>query len=119
MNTNVQTINKAAILAYAAATLLACVLVASRASADEQLRSETVKFQDLNLSTPAGAEALYNRIHAAARHVCADPFGWQPTVIACVKKAEGTAIGKVNQPLLTSYYRTKTGDRTGPLTANR
>jgi UrcA family protein len=118
MNTNVQTLNKA-FLACAAATLLACVLVVSKASAEEQLRSETVKFHDLDTSTPAGAEALYNRIHAAANRVCADPLGWQPTVRACAKKAEATAVGKVNQPLLTSYYRTKTGDRTGPLTANR
>jgi UrcA family protein len=118
MNSNVQTFNKA-FLASAAALLLASVLVVSTASAGEQSRSETVKFQDLDVSTSVGAEALYNRIHAAANRVCAQPGAWQPTVIACVKKAEATAIGKVNQPLLTAYYRTKTGDHTGSLTANR
>jgi UrcA family protein len=118
MNSNVQTFNKA-FLASAAALLLASVLVVSKASAGEELRSETVKFQDLNVSAPAGAEALYNRIHAAAKRVCEQQGAWQPTVIACVKKAEATAIGKVNQPSLTAYYRTKTGDQTGSLTANR
>jgi UrcA family protein len=118
MNSNVQTFNKA-FLASAAAVLLASVLVVSKASAGEELRSETVKFQDLNVSAPAGAEALYNRIHAAAKRVCEQSGAWQPTVIACVKKAEATAIGKVNEPSLTAYYRTKTGDQTGSLTANR
>jgi UrcA family protein len=118
MNSNVQTINKA-FLAYAAAVLLASVLVVSKASAGEELRSETVKFQDLNVSTPVGAEALYNRIHAAAKRVCTQPGAWPPAVIACVKNAEATAIGKVNQPLLTAFYRAKTGDQTGSLTAKR
>jgi UrcA family protein len=118
MNTNVQTLNKA-FLAHAVTALLACVLVVSKASAGEQVRSETVKFHDLNISTPVGAEALYNRIHAAAKRVCADPVGFQPAVIACVRKSEAAAVGKVDQPLLTAYYRTKTGDRTGPLTASR
>jgi UrcA family protein len=118
MNNNVQTIDKA-FLAHAAAVLLACVLIVSKASAGEEARSETVKFQDLDVSTPVGAETLYNRIHAAAKHVCADPGAWQPAVIACIKKAEANAIGKVDRPLLTAYYRTRTGDRTGPLTANR
>jgi UrcA family protein len=118
MNANVQTINRT-FLAYATAMLLASVLVVSNASAEDQIRSETVKFQDLNVSTQLGAEALYNRIHAAARRVCEQPGAWQPTVIACVKKAEATAIGKVNEPSLTAYYRTKTGDHTGSLTANR
>jgi UrcA family protein len=118
MNANVQTINRT-FLAYAAALLLASVLVVSTASAGEQSRSETVKFQDLNVSTSAGAEALYNRIHAAAQRVCTQPGERQRVVIGCVKKAESTAIGKVNQPLLTDYYRTKMGEQTGSLTANR
>lgn len=47
------------------ATLMACGLVASYASADDQ-RTETVKFQDLNVNKHAGVEALYGRIHSGA-----------------------------------------------------
>lgn len=118
MNANVKTLNRT-FLGYATAIVATSLLVASHAFAEEQIRSETVKFQDLNLSTPAGAEALYNRIHAAARRVCAQSGIWQPAVISCVKHAEAAAVGKVNQPLLTTFYRAKTGDQTGALTANR
>jgi len=118
MNSNVQTINRT-FLVYSAAALLACVLVAPRASADEQIRSETVKFQDLNVNTPSGAEALYGRIHAAAKRVCDQPGQWMPgSVPACVRNAEAAAIGKLDLPLLTAFYRTKTGDHSS-LIANR
>ncbi len=65
MNSNVKTISKAFFVG-STAMLLACVLVVSSAFADGQIRSETVKFQDLKVGTPAGGEALYRRIHAAA-----------------------------------------------------
>jgi UrcA family protein len=118
MNSNVQSTNRA-FLVYSAAMLLACVLVGSRASADEQVRAETVKFQDLNVNTPAGAEALYVRIHTAAKRVCSQPGQWMPgSVSACVRNAEATAIGKLDLPLLTAFYRAKTGDHTS-LIANR
>jgi UrcA family protein len=118
MNSNVQTFNKA-FLVSVAAVLLASVLVVSKASAGEELRSETVKFQDLNVSTPDGAQALYNRIHAAAKRVCQQPGEWPAVTAACVRRAEIAAIGKVNQPALTAFYRGKTGDHTGSLTASR
>jgi UrcA family protein len=120
MNSGVKTINKA-FLAYPTAMLLACVLVVSSAFADDQVRSETVKFQDLNAGTPAGAEALYRRIHAAARHVCFQPGPYveQLRESACVKGAEARAIQKVNLPMLTAYYEGKTGRHTEALTAKR
>jgi UrcA family protein len=120
MNSSVKTINKA-LLAYPTAMLLACVLVVSSAFADDQVRSETVKFQDLNVGTPAGAEALYRRIHAAARHVCFQPGPYveQLHEYACVKDAEAGAIQKVNLPMLTAYYEGKTGRHTEARTAKR
>ena len=54
MNSNVQTMN-GTFLGHFAAMLLAAVLVTSTAFADEQVRSETVKFGDLNVGTSAGA----------------------------------------------------------------
>jgi UrcA family protein len=119
MSSKFQTLNRA-FLVYSTATLLACLLVASNARADEPLPSETVKFQDLNVTTSAGVEKLYHRIHSAARRVCAPPAGWPSQVgsVACAKDAEARAIAKVNLPLLTAYYRTKTGDRSQNIAAN-
>jgi UrcA family protein len=119
MGSRIQTLNRA-LLACSTATLLACVLLASNARAAEQVRSETVKFKDLDVGTPAGVEALYRRIHSAARRVCESPAGWPETAsaAACAKDAEARAIAKVNLPSLTAYYRAKTGDRTQTIAAN-
>jgi UrcA family protein len=117
MNSNVKTENRT-ILACAAAMWLACTLVASNAHAGDS-RSETVKFADLDVSTQAGAEALYGRIHAAARHVCDQPAGELEAVASCMKKAESDAIGKVNAPLLTAFYQKKTGIPPQTITARR
>jgi UrcA family protein len=118
MNSNVKTANRT-ILGYAVAMALACVLVAFNAHAGDQVRSETVKFADLNLGTPAGVEALYGRIHAAARRVCEQPAGELAASRACLTKAESEAIGKVNVPLLTTFYQNKTGMHPQTITANR
>ena len=120
MNSIAKTHNRTT-LAYVAAMWLACGLIASNAYADGQVRSETVKFADLNVDTPAGAEALYGRIHAAARRVCDQPGSWMlgARTDACVTKAEGEAIAKVSLPLLTAYYEQKTGKHPPTFTANR
>ena len=119
MYSNVKTVSRMP-LAFSAAMLLACVWAVSTAFAGEQLRSETVKFQDLNVSTPEGVQALYGRIHAAARRVCSssDPIQ-QFGAADCAKKAEAKAIETVNLPQLTAFYRMKTGDHTQPLSASR
>ena len=119
MYSNVKTANRVP-LAFPAAMLLACVWVVSTAFAGEGLRSETVKFQDLNVNTPEGVQALYGRIHAAALHVCSssDPI-YQLATNRCAKQAEAKAIDSVNLPQLTAFYRMKTGNQTQPLSASR
>jgi UrcA family protein len=119
MNSNVKTANRMP-LAFSAAMLLACVWVVSTAFAGDQLRSETVKFRDLNVNTPEGVQALYGRIHAAAWRVCTsiEPI-YQLGASDCAKSAEAKAIETVNLAQLTAFYRMKTGDRTQPLSANR
>ena len=82
-------------------------------------RSETVKFGDLNLDSQAGVEALYGRIHAAARRVCEMPAGEQAAFSGCMAKAERQAIGKVNNSSLTAFYQKKTGSQPLTITANR
>jgi UrcA family protein len=119
MNSNIKTRIP---LAVAAAMLLTCMWGASSAIADEQVRSETVKFHDLNVDTPDGVRALYGRIHAAAKRVCSesDP-ALREAAGFCERKAEANAIGKLNLSQLTAYYKikteTKTGDHKQPLVA--
>ena len=109
MRSNVLTTGKNP-LAYCAAMLLACMLVVSNALADDQVRTETVRFQDLNVDTAAGAEALYHRIHSAAMRVCSQPAQWEQTLAeTCARAAEAKAIEKLHLQSLTSYYRTKNG----------
>ena len=117
MNANVKIVNRT--LLACASLWLACVLVASTAYADGQVRSEIVKFADLNVGTPAGAEALYGRIHAAARRVCEQPTRDWVDFRACVTKAESQAIGTLSLPMLTAYYEKKTGNHPQVFTVNR
>jgi len=58
-------------------------------------------------ATAAGVEALYGRIHAAARRVCEQPAGEPAAVRGCMTKTESQAIGKVDAPLLTAIYQKK------------
>ena len=118
MNSNGKYANRT-ILGCAVAMALASVLVASNAHADEPVRSEIVKFADLNLETWAGVEALYTRIHAAAWRLCEEPGGEQVASRACMRKTESEAIGTVNVPMLTAFYQKKTGNRPQTITANR
>jgi UrcA family protein len=119
MGSSHQTNNKAFPL-HAIAMLLAGVLVVSNAQADEQVRRETVKFEDLNVGTNAGVEALYTRIHTAAKRVCLETdAALKYAEITCARRAVTRAVQDVNLPLLTAYYRMKTGDHTEPLIAKR
>lgn len=116
MNSNVRTDNRP-FIAYSTAIVLACVLVASKAFAGDQTRSEIVKFTDLKVDTSAGAEVLYRRIQSAARRVCSydatsiqGPSVWQ----SCVRPTVDAAVAKVNNPQLTALH---TGRSPSPATA--
>ena len=81
------------------------------ADAADDIRSEKVSYADLNLSTPAGAAALYNRIASSARRVCGSDdmpgrhFAWK----GCCRSAIDAAVSTVNSPLLTALHEGKTG----------
>ncbi len=94
--------------------IASCSLGAAQAAVPHDsydVRSEKVSFADLNLSSPAGAAALYGRIEKAARNVCGPDnilgrhFEWQ----GCCKSAIAAAVGKVNSPLLTAVHESKNG----------
>lgn len=75
-------------------------------AAAEELASKTVRFNDLNVATTAGANVLYGRIRAAARDVCAQSIGSDPieraAMYACIAKAIDAAVKKVDAPALTA-----------------
>jgi UrcA family protein len=96
--------------AGAAAMALACVFVVSSAFAgdpNDQLRTENVKFQDLNLANTAGADALYTRIQSAAERVCAvsgEPkLGAASASRKCTKEAVTRAVEKLDLATLTAF----------------
>ena len=72
-----------------------------------------VKFADLDVSTPQGAETLYRRIHGAAVDVCSrmyvdeQVYKWNKN--ACLQKVIGDAVIKVNRPALSAVFASKYG----------
>jgi UrcA family protein len=122
MNSNAKTKNMN-FLARSALMLVACILLASNASADDQIvRTVTVTYTDLNVDTPAGVQALYGRIHSAAKRVCFDSSKHledQVAVDACAERAEAQAVKKLNLPTLTAYYQMKTSNHTTTRVATR
>jgi UrcA family protein len=84
--------------------ILAVVSHATHASAtDEQGGvAVTVRYDDLNLSTPAGVDILKRRVSRAAEQVCGDQYGTDPLgkLIwqGCVRRATDNALARVNWP---------------------
>lgn len=89
-------------------TLVSGFALPAGAADTTQTRSITVKFGDLNVSSPEGAAALYARIRSAAKSVCSpeqspsDPFSTD--FRACVHKAIADAVTKVNRMELYTVY---------------
>jgi UrcA family protein len=100
----------ASLLIGAVATLGA--LSATADGLDEPPQS-TVKFGDLNISSPEGAAALYARIKSAAVAVCPrideHDLGQRSELKACVDHAVSTAVIRVNAPELSALYTKSTG----------
>jgi UrcA family protein len=97
-------------------TLSFCVfaLVASSlASADTvvNVKSETVRYDDLRLISAVGAAVLYGRLRGAAERACGALDGKTPQLAsryrACVDDAVSKAVADVNEPVLTKYFESK------------
>jgi UrcA family protein len=99
MNTFIRHVITASIIA----TITAGLTVAASASEEPGVRSITVKFADLNVSTADGAAALYSRIRTAALEVCRQPDPLWNTR-SCVDKSIADAVTKVNHPALFAVY---------------
>ena len=100
MNTQIKNAKNTlvAVAAMSAAMLVGVVHAA-------EVPAQAVSYQDLNLSTEAGAKVLYQRIHGAANEVCGNlEVRDLPGVRAhqaCVEKAVSDAIAAVNNQRLT------------------
>jgi UrcA family protein len=79
------------------------------ATSADGVRSIEVSYAELDLTKPAGAQTLYERIKKAAYTVCGaydSPMAWNyPAKTQCLKTAIDDAVAKVNSPLLTSLHR--------------
>ena len=98
------------------ALILILGLLATRAFSAEPV-SVTVKYSDLDLSTPSGAHTLYTRISGAARTVCGyegTDFIDQAIWKGCYRGAIADAVAKVNSPMLTAVH---SGRPVGPTVA--
>jgi UrcA family protein len=96
---------------FTACTAVVMSLMCTFLVATAFIPKETVKFQDLNINSPAGAAALYQRLHAAAQHVCFADWDKDPVKVqraeACANQAEFRAVNQLNVAELTAYYQTK------------
>lgn len=105
MNTTIHTKLYAAIYCALGTAALGALSTSAQAW-DEVPPSKTVRFADLNIQTPEGAKALYDRIRAAARDVCEISTSGDPilnqAMHGCVEKAIDNAVKKVNAPYLTA-----------------
>ena len=81
----------------------------------DSVRTQTVKFEDLSVNTQAGAAALYQRIHRAAKQVCEQPGADQRNLKAwqmqqsCIVRAESRAVDNVHSGALSAYYQMTLG----------
>jgi hypothetical protein len=103
-------LTRAGLAAFAVCTSL----VAYSASAEPKVKTLAVSYGDLDLSKPAGAQTLYKRIKAAARHVCGpvDQYTYITPASAfreCFQKAVADAVAQVDRPSLTALHREETG----------
>jgi UrcA family protein len=70
-----------------------------------------VNFADLNLERSEGIAVLYQRLQTAAAQVCrpsnARDLGVMTSSNGCVASATAHAIVSINNPALTSYYKSR------------
>ncbi len=96
----------------AVATLAASGITIASADPFFEVRSETVRFADLDTSSVYGAQALYHRIKSAAKSVCRDlepdrQLGLEPAYQDCVHQAISAAVMKIKRPAVTAYAATQ------------
>ena len=99
----------------AALASAACLLAMGAASASDAMETKRVPvtFSETDLSTPAAADNLYGRIQRAARVACGYPDSREilraREIRACYHNAIESAVGEINNPLLTAIHNARSG----------
>ena len=108
MTTATLTIGERLRAATTLTALAACFALGAIGSARAEVPSLKVSYQDLNLSTEQGSQALYARIASAARAVCAvediRDLKARARVNACREEAIARAVQNVDSPKLAALY---------------
>jgi UrcA family protein len=77
-----------------------------------------VQYADLDLTRPAGAQALFRRIQGAAKLVCsplASKDLLQTRFEHCVSDAVAKAVTQIDRPALSAYLHQDQGRNAAPL----
>jgi len=106
--------NPLRLAAAAAAVLISASVFATAAhaeSASVATSAITVRYTDLDLSSEQGAQALYQRIVAAANRLCSDPgvrdLRRAAAADFCAEQAIARAVAEVRSPRLAALYSTR------------
>ena len=85
------------------------------------VKTETVRYDDLRLTSPVGVAVLYGRLRAATEHACASLDSVQLSAKArhraCLDESLAKAVKDVNHQGLTEYYEYKRGVAAAPTVA--
>ena len=88
------------------------ILAATQASAQTVGPDVVVRYADLNISTAAGAEKLYERIRLAAAEVCPPANRFDVVryrmYLSCQDAAVAHAVGSISSPQLAAVYAART-----------
>ena len=101
--------SRSLLLAFSAAMFLAPLAPAFADPYDSDVRSEVVRFGDLDLNYQPDAHVMVHRIHRAARHVCEPNAGVaalsdRVETQDCRSDAEERGVSDTNAPLVTAEY---------------
>lgn len=109
-------IGKALVLGAAGLLVTLSGQAAERVMLGTPAASVTVRFDDLNLETTAGARALYARLEWAASQVCGGDQGLRQELSrqyqfqSCYDRALESAVKKVGDARLQALHRARTTD---------
>jgi UrcA family protein len=102
---NTSNFSLSAALAVAALAMTPSFAAAADARAPHEV---TVYYDELNMSTERGATALYSRLRAASREVCAPLEGrdlrQRAAFNACYSQALSNAVARVNRTAVTALH---------------
>ena len=108
MNTNSKSLNTKLSVCIAAVAACAALSAPIQAQGGEVTIKIPVVSQDLDLNQPAGARAMYQRLHSAARIACTHgnrvDLAPATSYVACYEQALAGAVRSFNRPQLTAVY---------------